>query len=172
MSMAGSSCTCQKAEPPPPAAQRDTFSERSGGITKKTPEQHAAAATPTAKVEQLAAAGTPTALPELPQDFPSEVPIYAGAQLEQVQDLPNNAHNVIFMTAGAVSDVARFYQEKLSKSGWQPTQQFERTNHAFMTYKKGNMLANVTVAEDSRNPGQQVIAIMYEEEKPLDFDEF
>ena len=34
------------------------------------------------------------------------------------------------------------------------------------------MIANVTVAEDARKPGQQVIAIMYEEQKPLDFDEF
>ncbi|MBI3783953.1 MAG: hypothetical protein HY270_11180 [Deltaproteobacteria bacterium] len=172
LSMVGSSCTCEKAAPPLPAAQNpDTFSERGGGIAKKSP-QKVAATTPTPKAEQLAAATTPTVSPELPKDFPSEVPVYEGAQVSGVQDLANNGHNVIFSTTGSVADVNRFYHDKLSKAGWEVTQQFDRGTHAFMTYKKGNILANVTISEDSRNPGQQVIAVMYEEQKPLDFDEF
>ncbi|HVM97440.1 MAG TPA: hypothetical protein VMT89_13680 [Candidatus Acidoferrales bacterium] len=172
LGMMGSSCTCEKAVPPVPTAQdRDAFSERESGIAKKTP-QKVAATTPTPKVEQVAAATTPTVPPELPKDFPSEVPVYAGAQLSGVQDLANNGHNVIFNSTGSVTDITKFYHDKLSKAGWQATQQFDRPNHAFMTYKKGNLLANVTIAEDSRNPGQQIIAVMYEEQKPLDFDEF
>jgi hypothetical protein len=170
--MMGSSCTCEKAMPPPPTTQgSDAFNERGSGIAKKTP-QKIAATTPTPKAEQVAAATTPTVIPELPKDFPSEVPVFEGAKLSGVQDLANNGHNVIFNTSGSVTDVTRFYHEKLSKAGWQVTQQFDRPNHAFMTYKKGNVLANVTISEDSRNPGQQIIAVMYEEQKPLDFDEF
>jgi hypothetical protein len=131
-----------------------------------------AAATATPKAEQVAAATTPSPAAELPPDFPKEVPVFEGAKVSQVQDLPNNAHNVIFSTTGSVADVSRFYHDKLSHEGWQPTQQFERPNHAFMTYKKGKMMANITIAEDARTPGQQVIAVMYEEEQPLDFDEF
>jgi hypothetical protein len=92
--------------------------------------------------------------------------------LEQVHDLPNNAHNVIFRAEGSVEDINRFYHEKLSAAGWNVTQQFARPNHAFMTYKKGNLIANVTIAEDARDPSRRVIAIMYEEEQPLPFEEF
>jgi hypothetical protein len=60
----------------------------------------------------------------------------------------------------------------MAKNGWQMTQQVQRSTHAFISFKKGAMIANLTVAEDVQNPGKQVIAIMYEEEKPLDFDEF
>jgi hypothetical protein len=165
-----SSCTCQRDQPPLPASDTQTFKERNGGIALKSPTpKQVAAATPTVKQPEVAAA-QPT--PELPKDFPSDVPVYGDAKVDQVQELPNNAHNVIFKTAGSVSDVTRFYHDKLSKSGWNVTQQFERGNHSFMTYKKGNLIANVTIAEDARTPGQQVIAVMYEEEAPLPFDEF
>lgn len=165
-----SSCTCQRDQPPLPTGDSQTFKERNSGLAKKshTPKQ-VAAATPTVKQPEVAAA-EPT--PELPKDFPSDVPVYGDAKLDQVQDLPNNAHNVIFKTAGSVSEVNHFYHDKLSKAGWNVKQQFERGNHAFMTYQKGNMIANVTIAEDARTPGQQVIAVMYEEEAPLPFDEF
>jgi hypothetical protein len=169
MGMTMSSCTCQKAVAPPPTTDPQAFKERDGGLPKKSPEKQAAAATPTPQVQQQVAEQPPA---ELPDDFPSDVPVYAGAKVEQVQDLPNNAHNVIFRTSGPVNEVTRFYHEQLSKKGFNVTQQFERPNHAFMTYRKGSLLANITIAEDSRSPGQQVIAIMYEEEQPLPFDEF
>ena len=167
------SCTCEKAVPPPPTTTSDVFEERPG--LGKAPAKQAAAPTATAgkAPERVAAAPTaPAVAPELPHDFPSEVPVFKGAALSQVQDLPNDAHNVIFSTSAPVSDVMHFYHDQLSKAGWHVTQQFDRPNHAFMTYQKGNMQANVTIAEDTHNPGQQVIAIMYEEQKPLDFDEF
>jgi hypothetical protein len=33
-------------------------------------------------------------------------------------------------------------------------------------------LPHHTIAEDPQNPGKQVIAVMYEQEQPLEFDEF
>jgi hypothetical protein len=168
--MSLSSCTCQKAEAPPPLADPQVFKERDGGIAKRSTEKSPVAATATP-----AADPTPEqqiAEVALPEDFPSEVPVYEGAKVDQVHDLPNNAHNVIFRTEGSVADVNRFYHEKLAAAGFTVAQQFERPNHAFMTYKKGSLIANVTIAEDARTPGKQVIAIMYEEEQPLPFDEF
>ena len=79
---------------------------------------------------------------------------------------------MIFTTAAPVTDVSTFYQDKMTSGGWKVTQQFQRSNHAFLSFQKGNMIANVTIATDERNPGQQLIAIMYEEQKPLDFYEF
>src|SRR5262249_48866261 len=114
----------------------------------------------------------PTPPAEVPKDFPQDVPIFKDASLAAVQDLANDAHNVVFQTNSPVPDVYKFYQERMTKSGWQVTQQFQRAEHAVLSFKKGNMIANLTVAQDARNPGKQVIAIMYEEQKPLDFDEF
>lgn len=108
----------------------------------------------------------------MPADFPKDVPVFKDASLSQVQDLANNAHNVIFTTAAPVTDVSAFYQDKLTSAGWKVTQQFQRSNHAFVSFQKGNMIANITIAADERTPGQQLIAIMYEEQAPLDFDEF
>jgi len=166
-----SSCTChqQVTEPPPAAVERPAGFHASGPT--RTPALHAQA--PTVTAPQVAqAATTPTPVVEMPPDFPTDVPVYSGAALAQVQSLANNAHNVIFRTAAPVADVAQFYQDTLTRAGWEVTQQFSRNNHAFATFKKGNMKANVTVAEDVQTPGQQVIAIMYEQEQPADFDEF
>ncbi|MCX8071254.1 MAG: hypothetical protein N3C12_02210 [Candidatus Binatia bacterium] len=171
LGMAMSSCTCERALPPAPQPPAAGFSERAASLSTPSPSPQLAKATPTPKAEQAAELPTPAAV-SLPEDFPADVPIYAGAQLEQVHDLPNNAHNVIFRAEGSVEDINRFYHEKLAAAGWNVTQQFARPNHAFMTYKKGNLIANVTIAEDARDPSKRVIAIMYEEEQPLPFEEF
>jgi len=170
------SCTCHK-EIAPLSQQPSNFPDRgSGFIAKSTPAQARAEAptpTPAAKQpEQVAVAPTSTGPAEMPADFPKEVPVYKDATVSQVQSLANNAHNVIFSTAAPVNEVSAFYQQQLTKAGWKVSQQFARPNHAFMTFQKDNMLANVTVTEDAHNPGHQVIAIMYEEQKPLDFEDF
>jgi hypothetical protein len=172
LSLCFSSCTCERALPPVPKEQAPEFRERAKALRTESPSPAVAQATPTPKAEQLAVASPEPSPAELPQDFPPDVPIYAGAQLSQVHELPNNAHNVIFRAAGEVDDINRFYHEKLQAAGWNVVQQFARKNHAFMTYKKGNLVANITIAEDARDPSNKVIAIMYEEEQPLPFDEF
>jgi hypothetical protein len=129
-------------------------------------------AAPKVPPAQVAVASTPTAAMAMPDDFPKDVPIFKGAALTQVQPLANNAHNVIFTTSAPVADVSSFYEQQMTGGGWKVTQQFARPSNAFMSFQKGNMIANLTVAEDPNTPGQQVIAIMYEEQKPLEFDEF
>jgi hypothetical protein len=172
-----SSCTCQKQVSTPPPS---TFEAPSGfhvSGPKITPLAHVVAqpATPVPTAAQMAQGGpTPTAAAPVavPADFPADVPIFKDAALAQVQDLANNAHNVIFTTPAPLPDVAGFYQERMGKAGWKVTQQFQRSDHAFFTFQKGNMIANLTVAPDVNDPSKQIIAIMYEQEKPLDFDEF
>jgi hypothetical protein len=167
------SCTCHKEVTPPPSS---TFKEPPSGFhasgAKITPHAvQVVKATPAAAPTQpqVAEAKPP---PGMPSDFPPDVPLYKDASLAEVQDLANSAHNVIFRTADTIPNVFRFYQDQMAKNGWQMTQQVQRSTHAFISFKKGAMVANLTVAEDVQNPGKQVIAIMYEEEKPLDFDEF
>jgi hypothetical protein len=168
-----SSCTCNKqTEAPPPLQVRKVGPQVSQ--TKRRPEV-AQAPTPTtaAQAEQTAPAeATPTVVVQLPSNFPADVPIFKDAALAQVAELANNAHNVIFRTPAAVNEVATFYEQSMTKGGWKITQQMSHANHAFFTFQKGDMLANVTIAEDIHNPGKQVIAIMYEQQQPLEHDEF
>jgi len=169
-----SSCTCQEAlEQPAPQIPP----ERGGGFQtsekKNTPAQHAQAATPTKAAEQVAGAQpSPTVAVQMPPDFPADVPVFKDAALSQVQNLANDARNVIFRTTATVDNVASFYQDTMTKGGWKVSQQFTRGNHAFMTFQKGEMLANVTIAEDVRHPGQQIIAIMYEHQKAVEGGDF
>lgn len=165
------SCTCHEQ-----VAERPAFQEPPSGFHAAQSPGHAQAAptlTPEkAPPQEVAAAPTETPAAQIPEDFPKEVPIYKDAAVAQVQSLANNAHNVIFSTAAPVADVSAFYHQQLTQSGWRVTQEFSRGNHSFMSFQKGNMITNVTVAEDIHHPGKQFIAIMYEEQKPLDFDEF
>ncbi len=170
--MSFSSCTCHKQ-----VTEAPKFEAPSGfHAAKPSPYARAAAptATPPAKAApaEVAAASTPTAPAKIPDDFPKDVPVFKDAALTGVQDLANNAHNVIFSSAAPIGDISSFYQEQLTRAGWKVAQQFARSNHAFTSFQKGNLIANVTIAEDVHHPGQQVIAIMYEEQKPLEFDEF
>jgi len=133
-----------------------------------TPQARVQGPTPTHPAE-----GAPQAQPAgVPADFPKDVPIYKDATVSQVQDLANNAHNVIFSSTAPIPEVFSFYQDSMTKDGWKVTQQFQRADHAFATFQKGNMVTNLTVAPDIHNPGKQVIVIMYEQQQPLDFDEF
>ena len=166
------SCTCEKAVAPPPTTTlKDVPSGFRAAESNKTPQQQVAAPTvPPATPQEVAAAPTPTLPADVPKDFP--VPVFEGAAVAQVQGLANNAHNVIFKTNAATNDIYNFYQDKLTHSGWKVTQQFQRAGHAFISFKKGDMVANVQIIEDPKSPGQQILAVMYEQEKPLDFDEF
>jgi hypothetical protein len=121
---------------------------------------------------QVAAGPSPTPPAGVPDNWPKDVPIYKDAALSQVQNLANNAHNVIFSTSDQISNVTSFYQDKMTDAGWKVTEQFEHGDHAFYKFEKGQMVANLTVADDAQNPGKKIIAIMYEEQQPLPFDEF
>lgn len=171
------SCTCHKDVSQPPKvdeASRPSGFHASG--PKITPpakvEAPAAQAVPTRPGNVAQVGATPTPPADVPADFPKDVPIFKDAELARVQDLANNAHNVLFSTVAPVAEVFSFYQSKMARDGWKVSEQFQRQGHAFLKFEKGNMVANVTVAEDVSNPGKQIIAIMYEEQQPLPFDEF
>ena len=168
-----SSCTCHKDVSAPPStfeAPPSGFHASGAKITPHAPVM--AKATPAAPATPQQAADANATPPDMPADFPKDVPVYKDAALEQVQSLANDAHNVIFKTGDTIPNVFQFYETQMGKNGWQITQRVQRDTHAFIGLKKGDMIANLTIAEDAQNPGKQVIAIMYEQEKPLQFEEF
>jgi hypothetical protein len=169
-----SSCTCHKEVSQPTAFQEPPSGFHASGA-KPTPQVRAQAPTVTPVKPfgpQVAAGPSPTPPAGVPDNWPKDMPIYKDATLGQVQNLANNAHNVIFSTSDQIPDVTRFYQEKMTSAGWKITEQLDRPNHAFYKFEKGQMVANLTVADDAQHPGKKIIAIMYEEQQPLPFDEF
>jgi len=169
-----SSCTCHKEVGQPPALHEPP-SGFHAAAPKPTPQVRAQAPTVTPARPfgpQVAAGPSPTPPAGVPDDWPKDMPIYKDAALSRVQNLANNAHNVIFSTSDQIPDVTKFYQDKMTGAGWKVTEQFQRQDHAFYKFEKGQMVANLTVADDAQNPGKKIIAIMYEEQKPLPFDEF
>ncbi|MFN8626291.1 MAG: hypothetical protein U0587_09980 [Candidatus Binatia bacterium] len=175
-----SSCTCHQQVSQAPSvetAARPSGFHASGPKITPQAQVQASAATPTVKpaeaFPQLAAGGpTPTPPADIPANFPTDVPIFKDAALSQVQNLANDAHNVVFTTSAPVKDVSSFYRDKMRTAGWKVSEEFERPKHAFMKFEKGDMVANVTIIEDASHPGKQMIAIMYEQVQPLPFDEF
>lgn len=163
-----SSCECRK-EPPP--LQPNAIKEPD---TKSKLDDAAGKLRRPTRTPKDTPAPEPTATPpsSVPADFPSEVPVPEGSTLMKAMPMANEAHNVIFSVRDSVKNVTSFYENKLKAEGFQQTQQIPGANRSFATYKKGELLVNVTIVDDERSPGQQIIAIMYEREKALPFDEF
>jgi hypothetical protein len=173
-----SSCTCgsQTAEAPPKAATRpgggfgsvvtprrppDPNAPDAGMITPRVIETHAA---PSLAV-------TPASQSKIPDSFPQDVPLYAGAEVMAVQVLANKANNVIFGVDADAPEVFKFYKDTMKKGGWNSTQEYQGKDQSFLSFKKDKTVTNVSVSTDPKS-GKKVIAIMYYDEEPLPFAEF
>jgi hypothetical protein len=176
LAMTFSSCTCSSSTPEvPPAAPRTATSHREGfgKLTLKerpAPDVPRGAVTPD-DVEARPAPTLPAALAgELPQDFPSDVPVYEGAKVAHVQGMPHDGRNVIFMLDEGTdpAKVFDFYKDDMEHSGWKTEQE---TQGKFLSFKKGEMVTNVIIGHDPES-GQPMMSVMYYGEKPLPFKEF
>ena len=54
----------------------------------------------------------------------------------------------------------------MSGDGWNVFQEYQHKNQSFVSFRKGKMINNMTVAKDPRT-GKQIVAVMYYEEQPL-----
>ena len=118
----------------------------------------------------------PTAPPtqgtvELPDNFPSDVPVFKDAEPVAVQNVAHNGHTVLFHVDAEPKEVFSFYKEKMGKVGWNSEQEYTTKSQSFLSFKKGNTITNVTIAKDAKT-GKQVIAVMYYDEPDLPFPEF
>jgi hypothetical protein len=170
-----SSCTCHRdtPEPPPPRV-----AERPAGFAKTTPrrppERKEGQITPKAvDVGELPtrAAVTPEVV-TLPEDFPTDIPVFEDSEVMAVQELANDAHSVIFgLKENEAPKVFSFYKDSMSNKGWNVTQEYQGQEQSFLSFKKGNTITNVSVSKDPRS-GKRIVAIMYYEEEDLPFPEF
>ncbi len=180
--MAFSSCTCQRdvAEPPQrtsrlgaerswnglPTPLRDMADSPEGRIARDMPA-------PRSRPTALPTSARPAApeIAEIPEDFPSDVPLFKDAEVFGVQNLAAGAKNVLFHTDGDVPEVFSFYKSEMSGEGWDVKQEYEQSNQSFLSFEKDGMITNMTVARDPQT-GKQVIAVMYYKQLPLAFEEF
>jgi hypothetical protein len=173
-----SSCTCSSSTPdaPPPAPQSRPGGGF-GGMLKPTERSVPDAVTGVATPDDVHARPAPT-LPtvaseaKLPEDFPSDVPVFEGAKVAQVQQLANNARNVIFtLDEAEASKVFEFYKNDMGHSGWKTEQEFTGGDQSFLSFTKDKTVTNVSISKDPKS-GKRVIAVMYYKQEPLPFPEF
>ena len=172
-----SSCTCSSTTPEAPPTPQARTPKSFGGMLRPTergvPEVAKGVVTP-APVEARPAPTLPTAPMEakLPEDFPSDVPVFEGAKVAGVQQLANNAHNVIFTVDSAEAPkVFSFYKDDMTNKGWKSTQEYQGGDQSFLSFQKDKMITNVSISKDPKT-GKRVIAVMYYKEEPLPFPEF
>jgi len=170
-----SSCTCQRDLPEAPSkvarSDRDAWS---GLPTARAPKRQERAELP--KREETPAE-RPTVLPtqpekvELPEDFPSGVPIPDGAELFGVQQVGRGGKNVLFHTDEPIPQVFDFYKTSMRGEGWDVKQEFQQNFQSFLSFEKDKTVTNMTVVEDPAT-GKRIIAVMYYEQEELPFEEF
>lgn len=171
-----SSCTCSSSTPEAPPTPKP---RPPGGFGSLKPTERAAPNVATGEVtpepvEARKAPVLPTAASqtELPESFPADVPVFEGAEVAGVQPVPSGGNNVIFTVDSAEAPkVFSFYKDDLTKKGWKATQEYEGQEQSFLTFEKDNTVTNVSITIDPKS-GKRVIAVMYYEQKKLDFPEF
>ncbi len=170
-----SSCTChrdveQVAEVPASAQRPAGF--RSSHPTVVVPTVSAPQAMPPT-VPQVAPPLTPPAgVAGLPGDFPADVPLMKDAEVAMVQQLPGDARNVLLRTEDDRKTVYEFYQKDLPEKGWVLEQHYQAKEQSFLGFRKGKTIVNMVITQDPKTPGKQLVAIMYQEDRPPEFGDF
>lgn len=170
-----SSCTCQRDLPETPAkvakGGRDAWSglptprgsDRLGDRDVPKSEQ--------APFSEPTIPPTPAEEVVLPDDFPTDVPVFEGAELYGVQTVGRGGKNVLFRTDGDIPQVFDFYKGSMRGEGWDVKQEYQQNFQSFLSFEKDKVVTNMTVVEDPTT-GKRIIALMYYEQEELPFPEF
>ncbi len=137
----------QEPEAPAPATPETTADAGSAA------DGSGAAPAPMAREGEIDSSRFPTELPEgviaaVPDNFPTDVPIYPGAQAAQgkgieVEGSPQSA--VQFVTNDAYPDVHKFYSEQLQAKGWTLGEDTENEAAATVQAAKGDCKTNILI---------------------------
>lgn len=142
-------CDSGTQEPAAPAAEA-TESAPDAAATEESTDSAPAAV---AREGDIDSARFPTELPEgvtaaVPDNFPSDVPIYPGAQPAQgkgveIDGSPQSA--VQFLTNDALGDVHKFYTTELGSKGWTLDLDEENEGAATIQATKDNCKTNILI---------------------------
>jgi hypothetical protein len=167
------SCTCGKKVEEAPRIFPTPHAGLAMPTLRQAPTEVKEEPSQTPTVEAPKASESPTALPvaNLPADFPQDVPLFAGSQPTNVQQLAGNAKNVLFQVDAERPEIFQHYREQMQSKGWKLTQEYDARYQSFLAFKKGDTLTQMTISTDPRT-GKRVVAIMYQKEDKLPFPEF
>ena len=167
------SCSCGKTVSEAPRlfpTPQSGFALRTPARTPKEVRRDLPQA-PTLQATAAPVSATPPQAVGLPEDFPGDLPLFEGSEAFAVQKLAGDAKNVLFHVDAEASVVFQHYRDKMQGEGWKLTQEYDTPHQSFLSFKKGKQLAQMTISTDPRT-SKRVVAIMYQEEQELPFDEF
>jgi hypothetical protein len=171
-----SSCTCrQQVEQ---VTQAPSLVDRPPGFVSSKPTvigaTIAAPPTPQPTEPQTLTAPTPADTEEigLPPDFPSDIPPIRDGEVAAVNELPQNARGVIVRTAEPREYLYDLFERDLRDKGWVVEQNYNSKDQSFLGFRKGTTILNVIMTNDPKDPGKRIVSFMYQEEEPIEFDEF
>ncbi len=83
---------------------------------------------------------------QLPSDFPTDVPLYAGAKPTSVLvNKQDNTANITLTTDAATADVVKWYEGKFKADGWSEDQNTTVNSVEFRQYSKGSVKMTLSV---------------------------
>lgn len=86
----------------------------------------------------------------LPEDFPTDVPIYTGATLTSTFSSVGIAgHSVAMETADATTAVLAFYKDQMAANGWTQQSAFDVGGAVQRTYAKDGSTVALTLSRDA-----------------------
>lgn len=82
---------------------------------------------------------------KLPADFPKDVFLYKGADLNTAMELPEG-FNLMFQTKDDPSKVSEAYLAEMEAKGWSKEMSMDMGGHKMMVFKKDERIVNVSIA--------------------------
>lgn len=83
----------------------------------------------------------------LPDNFPEDIPIYAGSALDMAMEVPQG-YSLSLTTQDDVSKVAEWYLKEMVDKGWTKEAFMEMGKQTMLVFKKGKRGANLAISHD------------------------
>lgn len=89
----------------------------------------------------------------LPEDFPSEVPLYENADLQSASSTKDKqrgsaTYTVTYDTGDSVDQVSGFYKDRLNSNGWSTTSESTFNNLVSIRAEREDLTVSVTINPD------------------------
>ena len=84
---------------------------------------------------------------KLPSDFPKDVFLYKGADLNTAMELPEG-FNLMFQTKDDTSKVSEAYLTGMEAKGWSKEMSMDMGGRKMMVFKKDERMVNVAITSD------------------------
>ena len=91
----------------------------------------------------------------VPDGFPKDIPLYAGAELRSGMKV-EQGFSVSLTTTDQVAAVAEWYQKRMEKEGWTQKTSMNMGVQMMFMYEKDGRTANMVVAENPRGEGTMI----------------